>query len=91
MPITETDNINVGFRAERTDITLFDNSPPSYVEYVAEFGSRPPTATSSRQAGRATPATTSSIPPRGRLQSLLVEVGLPFGDVSYYKVHYLQQ
>jgi outer membrane protein insertion porin family len=30
-------------------------------------------------------------PTRGQLQSLLVEAGLPFGDLEYYKVNYLQQ
>jgi len=30
-------------------------------------------------------------PTRGQLQSLLVETGLPFGDLEYYKVNYLQQ
>ncbi len=30
-------------------------------------------------------------PTRGRLQSFGVEVGLPFGDVPYYKANYLQQ
>ena len=39
MPISETDTVNVGFRYEHTDLTLFDNSPPIYYEYVREFGS----------------------------------------------------
>ena len=90
MPITETDNINVGFRAERTDITLYDNSPPSYVAYVAEFG--PTTDSYILSAGWSRDTRNDVLyPTTGRLQSLLGEVGLPFGDVSYYKVNYLQQ
>ena len=34
----ETDTINVGFRAEHTDLSLFDNSPPLYYQFVNEFG-----------------------------------------------------
>ena len=90
VPITETDNINVGFRAERTDITLYDNSPPSYVAYVAEFG--PTTDSYILSAGWSRDTRNDVLyPTMGRLQSLLGEVGLPFGDVSYYKVNYLQQ
>ena len=39
MPISETDSINIGLRYEHTDLSLFDNSPPLYYDFVREFGS----------------------------------------------------
>ena len=38
MPITETDTINLGFRVEHTDLTLFANSPPIVLPFVNQFG-----------------------------------------------------
>jgi len=90
IPITETDSVNVGFRAERTTLELYDDSPPSYIAYVAQYG---PTTDSYVLSGGWSRDTRNDVlyPTSGRLQSLLGEVGLPFGDVSYYKVNYLQQ
>ena len=34
VPITETDTINFGGRFEQTDITLFADTPPVYVDFV---------------------------------------------------------
>jgi outer membrane protein insertion porin family len=90
VPITETDNVNLGFRAERTQLTLFDNSPPSYIAYVDEFGSTTDSYILSAGWSRDT-RDDVLYPNTGRLQSLLAEVGLPFGDVTYYKINYLQQ
>jgi len=38
VPITETDTINFGGRFEQTDITLFADTPPVYVDFVNQFG-----------------------------------------------------
>ena len=38
VPITETDTINAGLRVEHTNLTLFQQSPPVYYEFVREFG-----------------------------------------------------
>jgi len=90
VPITETDAVNVGFRYEHTDLTLVANSPPAYVLYVAQFGNRTNSYTLSGGWSRDT-RDDILYPTRGRLQSLLAEVALPFGDLQYYKVNYLQQ
>jgi outer membrane protein insertion porin family len=90
VPITETDSISVGLRYEHTSIDLFADSPPSYILYVAQFGS---VTDSFILSGGWARDTRDDIlyPNRGQLQSLLVESGLPFGDLEYYKVNYLQQ
>jgi outer membrane protein insertion porin family len=90
VPISETDNVNVGFRYEHTELTLNENSPPSYILYVAQFGN---TTDSFVVSGGWSRDTRDDIlyPTQGRLQSLLVEGAVPPGDLQYYKVNYLQQ
>jgi len=90
IPITETDAVNVGFRYERTDITLGPNSPLNAILYVAEFGNITNSFTLSGGWSRDT-RDDILYPSRGRVQSLLAETALPFGNVEYYKVNYLQQ
>jgi len=98
IPVTETDTINVGFRAERTSIDfptgycdpILGFAPPAYCIFVADVGS--PFNSFIVSGGWARDTRDDIIyPTRGRLQSLGVEVGLPFGDVPYYKANYLQQ
>lgn len=99
IPITETDTINVGVRAERTSIEFPEGYcatselvpvAPAYCLFVAQTGS--PFNSFIVSGGWARDTRDDIIyPTRGRLQSFGVEVGLPFGDVPYYKVNYLQQ
>lgn len=90
VPITETDAINFGFRVEHTSLGLFQNSPPAYIAFVNEFGSVTNTYIVSAGWSRDT-RDDILYPTKGRLQSLLLEVGLPVGDLAYYKVNYLNQ
>jgi outer membrane protein insertion porin family len=98
IPITETDTINVGMRVERTSIEfptgycdpIVGLAPPLYCEFVREVGS--PFNSFVISGGWARDTRDDIIyPTRGRLQSFGVEVGLPLGDVPFYKVSYLQQ
>jgi outer membrane protein insertion porin family len=90
VPISETDIINVGVRVEHTDLTLFDNSPPLYYDFVREFGSTTNSVILSAGWSRDT-RDDIIYPTKGTLQSALGEIGLPFGDLSYYKLNYLIQ
>ena len=90
IPVSEIDTINLGFRAEHTNLTLFQQSPPVYYEFVRDFGY----ATNSYILSTGWARDTRNdilYPTFGRLQSFLAEVGLPFGDLSYYKLNYLNQ
>ncbi len=90
IPITETDTVNLGFRYDHTTLGLFSNSPPAYIDYVDQFGET--TNAYVLSAGWARDTRDDILyPNQGRLQSLLVEVGLPFGDLSYYKAQYIHQ
>ena len=90
IPITETDQVNVGFRWEHTELGLTSASPPSYILYVLQFGT---TTDSYVLSGGWSRDTRDDIlyPTRGRLQSLVTEIAMPIGDLQYYKVNYLQQ
>jgi len=90
IPITETDTINVGFRYDHTTLGLFSNSPPAYIDYVDEFGATTNAYVLSAGWSRDT-RDDILYPNQGRLQSLLLELGLPFGDLSYYKAQYVNQ
>ncbi|HVO89690.1 MAG TPA: outer membrane protein assembly factor BamA, partial [Casimicrobiaceae bacterium] len=87
VPITETDTVNFGLRYENTKLSLFDNTPPIYVQFVRDFG-----FVSNAYIGTVgwSRDTRDDIlyPSSGQLQSILVETGFPFGDLAYYKVHY---
>jgi outer membrane protein insertion porin family len=90
VPISETDSVNVGFRYERTELSLFGNSPPIYYAYVNEFGST--TNSLILSAGWSRDTRDDIIyPTKGTLQSALGEWGIPPGDLSYYKLNYLIQ
>jgi len=88
VPITETDTINFGGRYENTKITLFDNTPPVYRAFVAEFGET--TNAYILTAGWSRDTRDDILyPSSGRLQSVLLETGIPPGDLSYYKLQYV--
>ncbi len=90
IPISETDTIQLGGRFEHTKLTLFPESPPIYVDYVNEFGS---ITNSYILTGGWSRDTRDDVifPNSGRLQSVMVEVGLPFSSASYYKAEYVHQ
>src|SRR6185437_10242961 len=79
VPVTETDTINFGGRVEHTEINLFSNSPPVYDQFVNEFGKNTNAFIASVGWSRDT-RDDIQFPTRGRLQSVTVEMGLPFGD-----------
>jgi len=88
VPITETDTINFGGRFEHTRITLFDNSPPVYQDFVNQFGVASNAYIMTAGWSRDT-RDDILYPTKGRLQSVLLESGLPFGDLAYYKLQYI--
>jgi outer membrane protein insertion porin family len=90
VPITESDTINFGFRVERTDLGLFADSPRIYFDFVNEFGN--PTSSFILSAGWARDTRDDILyPTNGRLQSVYAEVGVPPGDVQYYRAQYVHQ
>jgi len=90
VPVSEIDTINYGARVEHTSLSLFDNSPPVYYQFVQDFGFVTNSYIVSAGWSRDT-RNDILYPTFGRLQSALVEIGLPFGDLAYYKLQYVNQ
>jgi len=90
VPITETDTINFGARFEHTKLSLFSESPQIYLDFANQFGFS--TNSYILTAGWARDTRDDILyPSRGRLQSIVLEVGVPPGDLAYYKANYIHQ
>ena len=90
VPVTESDTVNFGLRVERTDLSLFDDSPPLYLSFVRQYGN--PTWNFVGTVGWARDTRDDVLyPTRGRLQSAFAELGMPPGDLQYYRINYLHQ
>jgi outer membrane protein insertion porin family len=90
VPITEYDTINYGLAYERTGIGLLSNTPQRYIDFVNQFGSTADSYVGSigwaRDKRDSVIYTTS-----GTLQRISAEVGLPGGDLLYYRTTYQHQ
>jgi outer membrane protein insertion porin family len=96
VPLNEKDTVNFGLSVERTQLTLYTDpsagavSPQRYVDYVNEFGAS--NTTLRGDTGWARDTRDSIIyPTKGSLQRAFAEVGLPGGDIKYYKLSYQHQ
>ncbi|MBS4017074.1 MAG: outer membrane protein assembly factor BamA [Dechloromonas sp.] len=89
-PINEFQSWSVGIAADTTTIELFDNSPDYYEKYVESFGktniSFPLTL-----AWVSDSKNSFFFPSKGTYQRAGLEVGLPGGDLTYYRANYQLQ
>ncbi len=91
VPITEYDAVRVGFTAENTKLKLDAfSSPPRYLDFVNIFGERTNTLRANVGYSRDT-RDSLTYPTRGWLTDLSLEVGLPPGDLKYYRASVQQQ
>jgi len=87
IPINENDSILGGLGAEQTTIDLGPDSPQRNIDFVNKFGRTTlniPATLSWRRDGRDSAIWTTS----GTTQRVFAEVGLPGGDLTYYKLSY---
>ena len=93
VPVTEYDGINFGFGYERTKLGLDSFSPLRYIDYVNTFGTKSDTLRGSLGFSRDT-RDSIYFPRNGYLIEVGGEMGLPGGDVKFYrfqsKVQYLR-
>jgi outer membrane protein insertion porin family len=95
LPLNEDDFVNLGLAAERTRLSVDTsntlNPPPfQYVNFINIFGEK--TNTFRANAGWARDTRDSIFyPTRGRLQEVAAEVGVPPGDLKYYRLTYHHQ
>jgi outer membrane protein insertion porin family len=85
VPISETDTVNFGLRAERTELGLLTSSPNRYLEYVNTFGRTTDSVVGTVGWARDT-RDDIRYPSRGWLASFFGEVGIPGTDLKYFKL-----
>jgi outer membrane protein insertion porin family len=85
VPVTEYDGINFGVGYEETKLVLDSASPQRYIDYVKAFNSNSKTLRGSLGFARDT-RDSIYFPTRGYLMEAGGEMGLPGGDVKYYRV-----
>jgi len=90
IPLTETDSVNFGLAAERTEIELSTIAPIRYLDYLNTFGAL--TTSFVGRVGWARDSRDSILyPTTGRLQTISGEFGIPGTDLQYYKLNYQHQ
>ena len=90
IPLTDLSRFTAGTAIENTDITLTENSPERYVEYVADNGNSSTAMTVSLGWSR-DDRDSGVLPTRGTLQRATFEVTLPVFDLRYYRMGYQHQ
>lgn len=89
VPITEYDRVNFSLGVENTDITLYPDSPFRYVDFVRQYGNSNLTFLGTIGWGR--DKRDSAIwPTRGYLMRVNADMGLPGGDMEYYRLTHQQ-
>ena len=90
VPVSEFDTINYGLGYENVDITTFPDSPLIYQDYVRTFG--PSNSNLYGTVGWARDGRDSVIyPTKGSFHKAGGEMGLPLGDLQYYRLTYQYQ
>jgi outer membrane protein insertion porin family len=91
IPLTEYDSIRLGVTAENTLLELDPlSSPPRYLDFVNTFGEETDTLRLNIGYSRDT-RDSLTYPTRGWLTDIGIEVGMPPGDLRYYRVSLQQQ
>ena len=84
VPVTEYDGLNFGLGYERTKLGLDSFSPQRYIQYVNTFGTKSDTLRGSLGFSRDT-RDSIYFPRNGYLIEAGAEMGLPGGDVKFYR------
>ncbi|HKW39078.1 MAG TPA: outer membrane protein assembly factor BamA [Burkholderiales bacterium] len=90
VPFTEYDTLFFGLGVEYVNLRLEDDSPQRYLDFQNQFGSRYTTLINN--SGWVRDTRDSVIwPTRGNLQRANLELGVPPGDLEYWKATYTHQ
>jgi outer membrane protein insertion porin family len=90
IPVGEIDTVNLGLNYERTTLGVYSTSPQRYQDFVTTFGDSSSTLRGDLGWARDT-RDSFTYPTKGLLQRIYGEVGLPVGDIKYYKMSYQHQ
>jgi outer membrane protein insertion porin family len=85
IPVTEYDTVALGATVERTRLGIDPLSAPQrYIDFLAEFGERTDTLRINTSFARDT-RDSLTWPTRGWLNEITLEMGVPPGDLTYYR------
>jgi outer membrane protein insertion porin family len=91
IPVTEYDTVRLGFTGENTQLTIDElTASPRYLDFVNQYGEV--TDTFRTNLGYSRDSRDSlTYPTRGWFTDVSLEVGLPPGDLEYYRISLQQQ
>jgi outer membrane protein insertion porin family len=90
IPVSEYNSVNVGFTGERTRLAIDATAPQRYQDFVALFGETTNTFRTNISFARDS-RDSLTWPTRGWLNEVGFEVGVPPGDLTYYRTTYQSQ
>lgn len=91
IPVTEYDTVNLGFTGERTNLSIDPSiAPQRYLDFISEFGERTNTIRTNVSFAHDT-RDSLTWPTRGALNEAGIELGVPPGDLTYYRANYQSQ
>jgi outer membrane protein insertion porin family len=91
IPVTEYDTVNLGLTAEQTHLTVDQfTAPQRYIDFINEFGESTNTFRVNSSYSHDT-RDSLTWPTKGLLNEGGVEVGLPPGNLTYYRLSYQSQ
>ena len=91
IPVTEYDTVNLGMTAERTKLEIDPAiAPQRYKDFIEEFGERSDTLRTNLSFARDT-RDSFTWPTYGWLNEISLELGIPPGDLTYYRATYQSQ
>jgi outer membrane protein insertion porin family len=90
VPVSEFNTVNFAVTAERTRLTVDPTAPQRYLDFIAEFGE---TTNTLRLNSSFSKDTRDSLtwPTKGWLNEAGIELGIPPGDLTYYRLNYQTQ
>jgi outer membrane protein insertion porin family len=90
IPVSEYNTLNLGVTGERTKLSIDFTAPQRYQDFVAEFGETTNTLRLNTSFSKDT-RDSLTWPTRGWLNEIGAEVGVPPGDLTYYRLNYQSQ
>jgi outer membrane protein insertion porin family len=91
IPVTEYDAVSFGVTAERTKLGVdLLTAPPRYIAFIQQFGETTNTLRLNTAFSRDT-RDSLTWPTRGWYNELGIEVGVPPGDLTYYRTTFQSQ
>ena len=90
IPLAETESLSVSISGEQSDLTLYDDSPVRYQEFVQKFGN--PTKTFTLGVGWGSDTRDSAYyPTKGGTTRIATGYTLPSSDLQYYTLNLSKQ